>query len=137
MKIVIDFDGTCVKNEFPNIGESIGAEKILLKWVEQGHHLILSTMRSGIFLSKAIKWFEENGILLYGIQKDPHQKAWTTSPKAFGHVYIDDCALGCPLIHPEKGLPYADWSKIEEFMEKKFKQPEAVKSMQESLDEIM
>ena len=29
MDIIIDFDGTCVTHEFPNIGKDIGAEKVL------------------------------------------------------------------------------------------------------------
>lgn len=120
MKIVIDFDGTVVAHEFPNIGHDIGAIPVLRKWIAQGHHLILSTMRSGPYLYKAIAWFENNGIELYGIQKDPSQRMWTKSPKAFGHVYIDDSALGCPLIYPKKGLPYVDWKSVDTMMDLKF-----------------
>jgi len=108
LKIAIDFDGTCVKNKFPLIGEDIGAVPVLKKWVSQGHQLILFTMRSGVFLKQAVEWFKKNGIELYGIQYDPHQKLWTTTNKAFAHIYIDDSALGCPLIINED-LPYVDW----------------------------
>lgn len=117
MKIVVDFDGTCVKNRFPFIGDDIGAAPVLKKWEEQGHHIILSTMRSGVFLSQAIKWFNDNGIKLYGIQKDPTQRFWTSSPKAFGHVYIDDSALGCPLIYEDGKPPYVDWVMVDKLFE--------------------
>jgi hypothetical protein len=70
-------------------------------------------MRSGKELDDAVNWFKENNIPLYGIQKNPQQHKWTTSPKAFGKLYIDDAALGCPLIHGEF-RPYVDWIKVRE-----------------------
>ena len=46
MDICIDFDGTCVKHEFPEIGEDIGAAPVLKELIANGHRLILFTMRS-------------------------------------------------------------------------------------------
>ena len=43
--IAIDFDGTCVTHEYPNVGRDIGAAPVLRKLVENGHKLILWTMR--------------------------------------------------------------------------------------------
>jgi len=130
MEICIDFDGTCVTHEYPEIGKSIGAEPVLKALVENGHQLILFTMRSDrkvedgamvyeeTFLSDAIHWFERNNIPLYGIQQNPTQKEWTTSPKAYGQLYIDDAALGCPLIYPEdkQQRPFVDWKKVSEML---------------------
>lgn len=48
MIIGIDFDGTVVTHDFPKIGKDIGAVPILRKLVENGHKLILHTMRSDI-----------------------------------------------------------------------------------------
>lgn len=130
MIIAIDFDGTCVKNAFPNIGESIGAESALKELTTKGHKLILYTMRSnrpitgdtgdanihdvtGNFLDDAVKWFKDNNIPLYGIQTNPTQIRWTTSPKCYAELYIDDAALGCPLKRDnDYEMPYADWDKI-------------------------
>jgi len=128
MDICIDFDGTCVTHEFPEIGKDIGAVLVLKELVEAGHKLILYTMRSDRkvkkkagsdtiiieenFLTDAVNWFKDNGIELYGIQKNPKQRFWTTSPKAYGHLYIDDANLGCPLVIPDEGRPYADWVAI-------------------------
>jgi hypothetical protein len=122
MIICIDFDGTCVTHEFPEIGEDIGAEPVLKKLVENGHKLVLFTMRSdgqdkGDVLSDAIRWFDERGIPLYGIQTNPDQRSWTTSPKAYGHIYIDDAALGVPLVRHEDGRPYVNWKKVERLLE--------------------
>lgn len=137
MDICIDFDGTCVTHEFPNIGKDIGAIPVLKELTDKGHRLILFTMRSDRkkkkkvngeeviveenVLTEAVKWFEDNGIPLYGIQKNPTQRFWTSSPKAYGHLYIDDANLGCPLIYDESicDRPYVDWLKIKEMLVEK------------------
>jgi len=122
MKIAIDFDGTVVSYAFPDVGHDIGAVPVLKKLVAAGHKLILNTMRCGKLLEAAVNWFKENGIELYGVNEDPGQKKWTQSPKVFANLYIDDAALGCPLIYPVKGFlpgedksgkPYVDWEKVE------------------------
>lgn len=126
MIIAIDFDGTCVTHEFPRVGKDVGAVPILQELVKKGHKLILFTMRSfssGISpitnkeenggLQDAIKWFDDNKIPLYGINTNPTQKHWTGSPKAYAELYIDDAALGCPLIHDDySDRPYVDWKEI-------------------------
>lgn len=129
MDIIIDFDGTCVKHSYPKMGDDIGAQKVLKRLVEKGHNLILFTMRSNfpykgnsdVFTTKglddAVNWFNINNIPLYGIQTNPTQSDWTSSPKAYGQLFIDDTALGCPLIYPEEGRPYVDWIKVEKLLE--------------------
>lgn len=111
--IVIDFDGTCVKHAYPEIGEGIGAERVLFRLLDNHCRLILSTMRSGRHLQGALGWFEDRRIPLWGVQSNPEQKHWTTSPKAYGQLYIDDAALGCPLIRPDGERPYVDWKAVE------------------------
>jgi hypothetical protein len=134
MEICIDFDGTCVTHEYPLVGRSIGAEPVLRELAEKGHQLILYTMRSDrkvkslwgnseeLYLTDAVNWFKENDIPLYGIQENPTQKEWTDSPKAYAQLYIDDAALGCPLIFPNNGdeleRPYADWVRIRQMLER-------------------
>lgn len=93
----IDFDGTCVTHDFPKVGKDIGAQAVLRELVENGHKLILWTMRSKESLRDAENWFKENDIPLYGVQKNPTQHRWTSSPKCYAQIYIDDAALGCPL----------------------------------------
>ena len=134
MEICVDFDGTCVRHEFPKVGQTVeGAAEVLQELVKEGHKLILFTMRAnrpvggntgdsdiqdvtGNFLDDAIQWFAENNVPLYGIQTNPNQYKWTTSPKAYGHLYIDDAALGCPLIFPEGERPYVDWKRVREIL---------------------
>ena len=113
--IVLDFDGTVVKHRYPAVGEDIGAVPVLRKLVQNGHDLLLSTMRSrnseGVdTLQPALDWFASNDIPLFGVNENPDQKEWTSSPKVYGNIYIDDGALGAPLKVDETGIPYIDWS---------------------------
>ena len=129
-EIVIDFDGTVVTHAFPEIGEDIGAAPVLKRLLEHGHKLILSTMRSDIefpcsddediicqpgkYLMDALDWFKRNDIELYGIQTNPTQAGWTTSPKCHGNLFIDDRALGCPLVyHIDSKRHCVNWGKVE------------------------
>ena len=135
MTINIDFDGTCVTHNFPQIGKSIGSVPVLKKLTDAGHHLILFTMRSnritfktinkhivpdikGTFLNDAIQWFIDNEIPLYGVNSDPDQHNWTESPKSFADLMIDDSALGCPLKYDPSlsNRPFVDWEKVEEIL---------------------
>ena len=116
MKIAIDFDGTCVTHDYPAIGNDIGAEEVLRELVNKGHQLILYTMRSNLELEAAKFWFGVKGIPLFGVQYDPEQSKWTSSNKCYAQLYIDDAALGIPLIYPAIGRPYVDWSKVRELL---------------------
>ena len=117
MYIAVDFDGTCVTHEYPKVGKDIGAVPVLKRLVEAGHKLILNTMRSGDELADAIQWFIDNDISLYGANVNPTQKRWTDSPKVYAQLYIDDAALGCPLIGNPGGRPYVDWEAVEVYLE--------------------
>jgi hypothetical protein len=137
--ICVDFDGTCVTHEYPNVGKDIGAAPVLKKLVANGHRLILWTMRdnkgpvpiigtnetqSANFLQDAIDWFIENDIPLYGVQRNPGQDSWTSSPKAYAEIYIDDAALGCPLKYSMNNIdhevrPFVNWAAVEEILKQK------------------
>ena len=117
MIIALDFDGTVVTHEYPYIGEDIGAVPVLKELTAAGHKLILFTMRSGKLLDEAVAWFERNGVELYAVNENPEQKSWTSSVKVYANIYIDDCALGCP-IRFEDGIrrPFVDWQKVREIL---------------------
>jgi hypothetical protein len=133
MDIAIDFDGTCVTHEYPEVGKEIGATEVLRELVAKGHNLILFTMRSDFngydddgqqipsnkCLTDAVNWFRERNIPLHGIQKNPSQLSWTSSPKAYAELYIDDSALGCPLIYERKisDRPFVDWKRVREYLD--------------------
>lgn len=133
--ICIDFDGTCTTHSFPRVGQEIGAVPVLKDLVDAGHKLVLWTMRSdkpdgdgasdeyphvtsGNFLTDAVKWFQGHKIPLYGVQCNPTQDKWTSSPKAYAQLYIDDCALGIPLVIPkEPDRPFVDWIRVRRLLE--------------------
>lgn len=119
LTIAVDFDGTCVTHEFPKVGREIGAAPVLRDLVAKGARLILWTMRSdgredgSTPLSDAVKWFAENKLPLFGINDNPEQHTWTGSPKAYAHMYIDDAALGAPLLPGLVGeKPFIDWKAV-------------------------
>ena len=98
MIVSLDFDGTVVTHDYPRVGKDIGAVPVLEQIIDGGHKIILFTMRGyDNYLQDAVDWFEENNIPLYGINTNPTQSSWTTSPKALADLQIDDAALNCPL----------------------------------------
>ena len=138
MIICVDFDGTCVTHDFPHVGAEIGAAPVLKELTDKGHKLILFTMRSGDTLREAYNWFNKHDIPVYGIQTNPTQILWTQSPKAYGQMYIDDAALGCPLtkrtlkVEGQEDLmfgkmtgkyapkrPYVNWNRVRKILEAK------------------
>lgn len=129
--VLVDFDGTCCTHEFPKIGKDIGAAPVLRELVAAGHKLILWTMRcdhtenptsddpnihpvGGNYLSEAVKWFEDRNIPLYGVNTNPTQEKWTSSPKAYGTLCIDDINLGARLSKIGHPKPFIDWKKTYE-----------------------
>lgn len=119
MYVCVDFDGTIVDHCFPEIGQPVpNAIKWLKRFNKYGANVILYTMRSDsqayeTALTDAVEYLKQNGVTLFDVNKNPSQDKWTTSPKVYAHVYIDDLAFGCPLIHPEGfSRPCVDWSKV-------------------------
>ena len=112
--IGVDFDGTVVEHKYPRVGKDVPyAVETLKKLSEKGYLLILNTMRSGEELDDAVEWFKNREIPLYGINNNPDQNNWTTSPKVWADLYIDDCGYGIPLIKT-RGRSYVNWLKIKE-----------------------
>jgi hypothetical protein len=124
--IAIDFDGTCVTHEYPRVGKDVGAVPVLKRLVSEGHKLMLWTMRGtrtqpSDTLQDAVLWFKENGIQLWGINENPEQKSsgWTNSNKQYAQLYIDDAALGCPLLFNPvwSDRPFVNWVMVETMLE--------------------
>ena len=137
MTIAVDFDGTCVTHDFPKVGKNIGAEIVLKKLADKGHKIILYTMRShpsektekagtsGMIpttndcLQDEIDWFAKYDIPLYGVNDNPSQHSWTDSPKVYANMYIDDAALGIPLVYNDMSYmmrPYVGWVRVTELL---------------------
>jgi len=124
LDIGVDFDGTLCLHRFPKIGEEVPyAFDVLKRLQAEGHRLRLWTMRSDIpghadeqTLTEAINWCKDRGITFVSHNVNHEQAGWTLSPKMYCNLYIDDAAVGCPLIHEHQGVqldrPYVDWFRI-------------------------
>lgn len=132
MIIAVDFDGTIVEHCFPEIGKPVPfAFEVMKELQAAGCRLILFTMRSdhvsdGIsdeghpadrpYLTEAVEFCRANGIEFWGVNKNPEQHDWTNSPKPYAQVYIDDAALGCPLILNGDDRPFVNWEVVRGWM---------------------
>ena len=106
MTIAVDFDGTIVTHEYPQIGSELPlAIPTLKKLKEDGHKLILWTVREGDLLDDAVLWCRERGLEFYAVNKEfPEEDVknvhYSRKPKI--DIWIDDRNVG--------GLP--DWGTI-------------------------
>lgn len=117
--IAVDFDGTIVAHKFPKIGKPApGAFEWMRKWQDTGALLILYTMRSdgrkdgSRPLTEASVFCASHGVYFWWLNHNLEQHTWTESPKVYAHLYVDDMAIGCPMIANEDGDMVADWSII-------------------------
>ena len=111
----IDFDGTLAEHRYPDIGQLVPhGIPTCLALQQAGHCLILLTMRADDELQDAVLWCRQYGLTdWFGINENPEQHKWTSSPKVYAHHYIDDAALGCPLTQPHSGRrPYVNWVRV-------------------------
>ena len=128
IKITVDFDNTCVLEDFPLVGADIPyAVETLKRLVSNGVKLILWTCRQNEQLNDAVEWFIHNDIQLFGVNEDPHidetlAALYGIPRKIIGHFNIDDRNLGCPTIDIEsngKVYTVVDWRTLEEILKKK------------------
>ena len=96
--IAVDFDGTIVNNEYPQIGELIpAAKKTLTKFKDNGGYIIIWTCRTGKLLREAVEFLRYEGIPFDTINENiPHRiKEYGTDPRKVGaDLYIDDKSPG-------------------------------------------
>lgn len=114
MIIAVDFDGTIVEHRYPAIGtEQPFAIETLKKLTEEGHRLILWTVREGRLLEEAVEFCRERGLEFYAVNRDyPEEEKGRNnhfSRKLKADLWIDDRNLG--------GLP--DWGTIYEMIHNK------------------
>ena len=99
MIIAVDFDGTIVEHEYPKIGkEKIFATETLRQLINDGHRLILWTVREGELLDEAVEWCRQREVEFYAVNKDfPEEnisKNEQFSRKIKADVWIDDLNIG-------------------------------------------
>lgn len=107
MTIAVDFDGTIVTHKYPNIGEEVPFAVDTLKMLRQdGHKLILWSVREGELLDAAVQWCRDRGLEFYAVNRDYPEETTGNNPhfsrKLKADMFIDDRNLG--------GLP--DWGTL-------------------------
>lgn len=113
MTIAVDFDGTIVEDRYPQIGkEQPFAVATLKQLMNDGHHLILWTVRKGERLDEAVKWCEDRGVRFFAVNKDFDDDELDQlhhSRKIKADLFIDDRSV--------TGLP--DWGVIYQLISQK------------------
>lgn len=97
VKIAVDFDGTIVEHNYPQIGkEQLFAFQTLRQFEKMGARLILWTFRSGKELEEAVEFCKKNGIEFYAINKSYPEEVFdeTISRKIDADIFIDDKNIG-------------------------------------------
>jgi hypothetical protein len=93
--LAIDFDGTIVKNIFPDIGELIEDAKLYInKLYDEGYDIIIWTCRDGQLLKDAITFLVDNNIKFHKVNENSDKLDFTTSNKIYFDITIDDRILG-------------------------------------------
>ncbi len=106
MIVAVDFDGTIVEDQYPDIGKEKRFAFMTLKALQkQGHRLILWTYRSGRTLTEAVEFCRQNGVEFYAVNRSyPEEELDESrmSRKIHADIFIDDRNVG--------GL--VEWGKI-------------------------
>lgn len=105
MRIAVDFDGTIVEHEYPAIGKPIPFAVDVLKKLqkEEGHQIILWTVREGELLDEAVEYCRQRGLEFYAVNRNHPEDTPAFDPRKLTvELFIDDRNLG--------GLP--SWSTI-------------------------
>jgi hypothetical protein len=102
MVIAIDFDGTIVEHEFPNIGPlKEGSKEALKAFKKAGHKIAIWTCRQGDDERQVRQFLRDNNIP-YDSVNTPVAGYDLGTRKIFADLYIDD-----------KGLRYEDnWAEL-------------------------
>ena len=105
IKIAVDFDGTIVEHQYPEIGkEKLFAFQTLKELEKRGARIILWTFRTGKELEDAVNLCRQNGVEFYAVNKNYPEEVQdeTVSRKIDADIYIDDKNIG--------GFP--GWSEV-------------------------
>ncbi|MCF0184010.1 MAG: hypothetical protein HUK01_06720 [Bacteroidaceae bacterium] len=131
MTIAVDFDGTIVRHAFPDIGKPVPfAIRTLLQLQEEGHRLILWSVREGKLLEDAVAYCREQGLEFYAVNQNyPEEKPREASSQACRKLsvdmFIDDRNVG--------GLP--DWGLIYKMIHEHKTYEQCMQTMDERYEE--
>ena len=124
MIIAVDFDGTIVEHKYPKIGKEIPFAIATLKKLQQdGHRLILWTVRENDLLDEAVEFCRQRGVEFFAVNSNyPDENVDASairSRKLKADMFIDDRNVG--------GLP--DWGVIYEMISRRQSYEEYLREM--------
>ena len=91
MIIAVDFDGTIVEHDYPEIGApKKNAIKTLKDLQKAGHLIIIWTCRCEPYLSPMTKYLNDNGFYPDAVNANLGSVRGMAMPKIFANMYIDD-----------------------------------------------
>lgn len=110
--VAVDFDGTITKdNRFPGvIGVVRDGCKETIDYIRQKNKVVLWTCRCGEYLDEAVRFLQENGIEVDGVNEDIYGKYGKTDRKIMADIYIDDKNIFCNEV---------DWAEVKRWFEGK------------------
>ncbi len=96
--IAVDFDGTIVEDNFPEIGKPKPFAFEVLKRLERdGYRLILWTVRFGKELKQAVEFCKKHGVEFYAVNQNFPDEVYdrrVMSRKIKAEIFIDDRNVG-------------------------------------------
>jgi haloacid dehalogenase-like hydrolase len=121
MNIYLDFDGTVVEHDYPQIGKlNPNSLEVIKKLQEAGHTIILNTMRAEFdddSMQEAFDFINQNeSVTGIRISRQTERKIYPPEwnlDKIKDEIYIDDIAANIPLIKASVGEFMVDWLEIE------------------------
>lgn len=128
MNIYLDFDGTVVEHDYPQIGKlNPNSLEVIKKLQDAGHTIILNTMRVEFddgSMQEALDFINLNKLVAgIKIEQQTEQKIYPPSwnlDKIVNDIFIDDMAVNIPLIKaPLVGGFMVDWVEIEKQLKQK------------------
>jgi histidinol phosphatase-like enzyme len=92
--VAVDFDGTLVRDSFPNIGEKNDEVFRLVKhWANRGYKIVLWTCRDGQYLDDAVAFCSKHGLEFDAVNRNIPEvvKLFNNDTrKVYADVYVDD-----------------------------------------------
>lgn len=98
MILAIDFDGTIVEDQYPEIGKLVeGAKEVINRLHGEGYTIIIWTCRTGFHKAAAVEFLAKNGIKFDRINESCPgnllKYGGKDTRKVYADIYIDDKGL--------------------------------------------
>jgi trehalose-6-phosphatase len=100
MIISVDFDGTVVEHDYPDIGEPLEGIQTLRDLIVAGHTIVLNTCREDTrkrqYLTEAVRFLKKHGVEVHSVNENRREDDFRDDGgrKVYAHCYIDDRNLG-------------------------------------------